>query len=67
MIDSPCVKICELDRNDMCVGCGRTRAEIAGWTAMSESQKAIVVEHAKKRRSKKDHEEGGRNRLRRAT
>lgn len=55
MVDSPCVKICELDRNDVCVGCGRTRAEIAGWTAMSEAQKAKVVELAEKRRS-----DGGR-------
>ncbi|MBI1979977.1 MAG: DUF1289 domain-containing protein [Methylocystis sp.] len=46
MVDSPCVKICELDRDDVCVGCGRTRAEIAGWTAMSEPQKAKVVELA---------------------
>lgn len=51
MIDSPCVKICELDRDDVCVGCGRTRAEIAGWTSMSEPQKLKVVELAERRRS----------------
>ncbi|MBM3552020.1 MAG: DUF1289 domain-containing protein [Alphaproteobacteria bacterium] len=51
MIDSPCVKICELDRDDVCVGCGRTRAEIAGWTSMSDAQKAKVVELAAQRRS----------------
>lgn len=50
MVDSPCVKICELDRDNVCVGCGRTRAEIAGWTSMSEAQKAEVVERAKKRK-----------------
>lgn len=55
MVDSPCVKICELDRNDVCVGCGRTRAEIAAWMSMSELQKAKVVELAEKRRS-----DGGR-------
>lgn len=49
MIDSPCVKICELDRDDVCVGCGRTRAEIAGWTSMSDAQKAKVVEQAGRR------------------
>ncbi len=51
MVDSPCVKICELDREDVCVGCGRTRAEIAAWMSMSELQKAKVVELAEKRRS----------------
>ncbi|HEY8213037.1 MAG TPA: DUF1289 domain-containing protein [Methylocystis sp.] len=61
MVDSPCVKICELDRDDVCVGCGRTRAEIAGWTSMSESQKAQVVERAKKRKCAEGRD--ARNRL----
>jgi predicted Fe-S protein YdhL (DUF1289 family) len=51
MVDSPCVKICELDQDGVCVGCGRTRAEIAGWTSMSEAQQAKVVELAERRRS----------------
>ncbi|MGJ0513961.1 DUF1289 domain-containing protein [Methylocystis sp.] len=51
MVDSPCVKICELDQDGVCAGCGRTRAEIAGWTSMSEAQKAKVVELAEQRRS----------------
>ncbi len=51
MTDSPCVKICELDEDDVCVGCGRTRAEIAGWTSMTEPQRAKVVELAAQRRS----------------
>jgi predicted Fe-S protein YdhL (DUF1289 family) len=66
MIDSPCVKICELDRDDMCVGCGRTRAEIAAWTSMSEAQKAAVVELAKKRQTMRERAERDRNRRRRA-
>ncbi|MFO1126728.1 MAG: DUF1289 domain-containing protein [Methylocystis sp.] len=55
MTDSPCIKICELGRDDVCVGCGRTRAEIAGWTSMSEPQKAKVVELAGRRRSSVRH------------
>lgn len=51
MVDSPCVKICELDKDDMCVGCGRTRAEIAGWMSMSDAQKAKVSALAEKRKS----------------
>ena len=50
MVDSPCVKICELDQDGVCVGCGRTRAEIAGWISMSDAQKAQVVERADKRK-----------------
>ncbi|MGD9540159.1 DUF1289 domain-containing protein [Methylocystis sp.] len=66
MIDSPCIKICELDRDDICVGCGRTRAEIAGWSSMSEAQQATVIERAKKRQTERDREERDRYRLRRA-
>ncbi|MGD9659361.1 MAG: DUF1289 domain-containing protein [Methylocystis sp.] len=66
MIDSPCVKICELDRDDICVGCGRSRAEIAGWSSMSEAQQATVIERAKKRQTDRDREERERYRLRRA-
>ncbi|CCJ08773.1 DUF1289 domain-containing protein [Methylocystis sp. SC2] len=51
MVDSPCIKICELDQDGVCVGCGRTRAEIAGWMSMSDAQKAEVVELAERRRS----------------
>ncbi|WP_232365825.1 DUF1289 domain-containing protein [Methylocystis silviterrae] len=50
MVDSPCIKICELDQDGVCVGCGRTRAEIAGWMSMSDAEKAQVVERADKRK-----------------
>jgi len=39
---SPCVGICTLDADDQCVGCRRTRAEIAGWSSFSpETRDAI--------------------------
>lgn len=50
MVDSPCVNICELDKSDICVGCGRTRAEIAGWSSMSNARKAQVVAIARGRK-----------------
>ena len=49
MIESPCVKICELNGADICVGCGRSRAEIGGWSAMSNEQKKRVVAAARER------------------
>ena len=31
-IETPCVKICVVDpETGYCIGCGRTREEIAGW------------------------------------
>ncbi len=46
MIETPCVKICTLDaRSRLCLGCGRTVAEIARWAAMSaEERRRIMAE-----------------------
>ena len=44
MIETPCVKICTLDaRTGLCLGCGRTVAEIARWTAMSGEERTRVM------------------------
>ena len=32
---SPCITICALGADELCSGCLRTRAEIAGWLGMS--------------------------------
>jgi predicted Fe-S protein YdhL (DUF1289 family) len=49
MVQSPCVKICELNEDGVCVGCGRDRAEIAGWKGMSEADRSKTVESAAER------------------
>lgn len=49
MIPSPCNKICTLNEKNVCVGCGRTRNEIASWTQLSEGEKKRVVSLAKER------------------
>jgi predicted Fe-S protein YdhL (DUF1289 family) len=44
MIESPCVQICTLDvRSGICLGCGRTVDEIAGWIAMSGAERSRVM------------------------
>jgi uncharacterized protein len=44
MIESPCVKICTLDaRSGVCLGCGRTIDEIAGWAAMGAAERTRVM------------------------
>ena len=44
MIETPCVKICTLDaRARLCLGCGRTVDEIAGWTAMSAGERSRIM------------------------
>jgi predicted Fe-S protein YdhL (DUF1289 family) len=47
---SPCVRNCCLDENDVCLGCGRLLQEILDWrNASPEEQEAISV-RAKERR-----------------
>lgn len=50
MLKSPCVKICELNKADICVGCGRTRAEIAVWSSAPDARKAQIVAMATRRK-----------------
>ena len=41
---SPCVQICVVDPiSDLCIGCGRSLAEIAAWPAMSEKERAAIL------------------------
>ncbi len=41
VIETPCVKICVVDpETGFCIGCGRTRGEIAGWIGMTATSGA---------------------------
>jgi uncharacterized protein len=51
---SPCVKICKLDTRGLCIGCFRTRDEIARWTEMSESERVAVIVGLETRRPEPD-------------
>ncbi|MBI5926608.1 MAG: DUF1289 domain-containing protein [Aquabacterium sp.] len=46
-VASPCVRLCTLNAQDVCVGCGRTLADITGWTKMSEAEKQACVAQAR--------------------
>jgi uncharacterized protein len=41
-VESPCIKVCQLDPQNVCVGCGRTLAEIAAWSRMNPEQQRSV-------------------------
>jgi predicted Fe-S protein YdhL (DUF1289 family) len=40
---SPCVRNCCLDENDICLGCYRSIAEICGWSAAPEAEKREIL------------------------
>lgn len=42
-IESPCVGICQLDEAGYCVGCCRSRQEIAAWTLLSPQERRVVM------------------------
>lgn len=45
-IESPCRRVCVLDPvTDLCIGCGRTRAEIAAWRNLAPDQRRAVMAH----------------------
>ncbi len=43
-IETPCDKICTVDpASGLCIGCGRSLAEIARWTAYSDAERARIM------------------------
>ena len=42
-MESPCVRKCTLNEQDMCLGCGRELNEITAWTSYSEKQRAEII------------------------
>lgn len=44
VILSPCIGICELDREGYCKGCLRTGEEIAHWISMGDSERQRLVD-----------------------
>lgn len=49
-VASPCVKRCELDEaRGICLGCGRSLAEIAAWPTASPALRAVIVAAARQR------------------
>lgn len=41
---SPCILICTLDDNKVCLGCKRTLAEISSWALMSVDEQWRVID-----------------------
>lgn len=48
-VTSPCVRICCLDDDNICLGCGRTLDEIRRWSQMTDAEKCAVNKQARAR------------------
>ncbi|WP_028035158.1 DUF1289 domain-containing protein [Chelativorans sp. J32] len=54
-IESPCVLVCSIDeRTGFCLGCGRTRGEIAAWLSMTPRERRAIMESLPARLSGKE-------------
>ena len=46
---SPCVSICALDVDDICMGCYRSADEITDWFMADDDEKEAILERARER------------------
>jgi predicted Fe-S protein YdhL (DUF1289 family) len=43
-LETPCIDVCEMDAGTgLCIGCGRTLDEIAGWADMSNEERRAIT------------------------
>ena len=50
---SPCISICQIDPlSGECVGCYRTRKEIARWSSMTFDEQKLLLDDLGERRAK---------------
>lgn len=48
-VESPCIRKCTLDDDDICVGCFRSIDEICAWGGASNLQRREILECARER------------------
>ena len=52
-LPSPCVSVCQMDALDeLCVGCYRTRTEIAAWGSMDKADQMLLLDILRDRRAR---------------
>ncbi|PSF14401.1 DUF1289 domain-containing protein [Marinobacter fuscus] len=51
-VRSPCVSVCALDEQEICIGCQRTGDEILRWSRMTDDERRLVLKEVAKREEK---------------
>ncbi len=54
-IESPCLRCCCLDQDDICTGCFRSVDEITAWSAATTKEKRAILERCKERKAEADN------------
>lgn len=55
-VKSPCIDVCTLDHESVCLGCKRTREEIRDWMKYTDEEKLAVIEKCSIRKNKDDYD-----------
>jgi len=48
-VESPCMSVCALDDNNICIGCFRTAEEISKWSEMGDQERRQVLQNITER------------------
>jgi predicted Fe-S protein YdhL (DUF1289 family) len=52
-IKTPCIKVCVVDgESGLCLGCYRQLSEVAGWSRLSDDERAAIMAELPSRRSR---------------
>lgn len=51
-VESPCISICALDDNDICMGCFRSVNEITRWSQADDNERKAILETSGERARK---------------
>ena len=49
-IRSPCISVCVLDENDICMGCYRSAEEVTDWFMAGDDEKRAIMQRVEQRR-----------------
>ena len=49
-IRSPCISVCVLDENDICMGCFRSAEEVTEWFMAGDKEKRAIMQRVEQRR-----------------
>ena len=55
-VQTPCVMICQLDEDHVCIGCGSTVEEIGKWTFASREEKLAILDAIDARAARDDRD-----------
>ena len=48
-VKSPCISVCALDDNDVCIGCFRSAEEIGAWGRVDSEGKRAILKNVARR------------------